>query len=98
MGFEDDISELENKIEDLENKLDDALLAKFELELKQKSDSLLRYEMQEMIRNIYHECRNLSEPDIEERHLEQKPDLATILKNLSENIRIFAKDYNIDLS
>ena len=97
MGFEDEISELENKIEALEGKLDDALLAKFDLELKQKSDSLLRYEMQEMIRNIYHECKNLSEPDANERYAEEKPDLETVLKNLSENIRIFAKDYNIDL-
>jgi len=94
-NFEDDYRKLEAKIEVLESQLDDALLAKFNLELQQKSDSLLRYEMQEMIRNIYHECKSLSVT--EERQYEEKPDLETILKNLSENIRIFAKGYNINL-
>ena len=93
--FEDNQAELEAKIKELESKLDDALLAKFDLELKQKSDGMMRYELEEMIRNIFHACKNVSESE-ENRH-EEKPDLDTVLKNLSENIRIFAKDYNIDL-
>ena len=95
MEFEDDYSKLEAKIVVLENKLDEALLAKFELEQKQKIDGLLRFEMQELLRNIYHACHNLTETE-SNRH-EKKPNLEIVLNNLSQNIRIFAKDYNINL-
>ena len=39
----------EEKIERLERQLDEALLKVFDLEHKHKSDSLIRFEMEEML-------------------------------------------------
>lgn len=80
----------EERIEDLGRKLDDALLRVFDLENKQKSDSLIRYELEEMLRSIYHECLRLKDS-------EEKPDTDAILKNLSENINRLFQDFKLNL-
>lgn len=80
-----------DKIEALERQLDEAMAEKYELDRQLKSDSMIRYELEEVIRSIYHECRNILKQE------GQKPDLETVLSNLSENIRKLAKDYNINL-
>ncbi len=78
----------EQKIQELEQKLDDALLKVFDLEAKQKSDSLVRYELEEILRSIYYECKRLKES-------EEKPAIDELLGNLSENIRRLFVDYKI---
>ena len=78
-------------IDKLEQKLDEALAKIFDLEAKQKKDALIRYELEEFIRNIYHECRNILTSE------EENPSLENVLENLSENIRKMAKDYHIHL-
>jgi len=80
-----------SKIEELENKLDEALAKVFELEKQQKQDGMIRYELEEMIRNIYRECRNILKSE------EEAPSLENVLENLSENIRRMTRDYNIQL-
>jgi predicted nucleic acid-binding Zn-ribbon protein len=80
------------KIEELEKKLDAALAKVFELESQQKRDGMIRYELEEFVRSIYYECRNLLEEESE-----VKPSLDKVLGNLSENIRKMARDYHIDL-
>jgi hypothetical protein len=80
------------KIEELEKKLDAALAKVFELEGQQKRDGMIRYELEEFVRSIYYECRNLLKEESEE-----KPSLEKVLGNLSENIRKMARDYHIDL-
>lgn len=80
------------KIEELEKKLDVALAKVFELESQQKRDGMIRYELEEFVRSIYYECRNLLEEESGE-----KPSLEKVLGNLSENIRKMAGDYHIDL-
>jgi hypothetical protein len=80
------------KIEELEKKLDAALAKVFELENQQKRDGMIRYELEEFVRSIYYECRNLLKEESEE-----KPSLEKVLGNLSENIRKMARDYHIDL-
>lgn len=80
------------KIELLEKKLDEALLKVFELENRAKRDGLVRYELEEFIRNIYRECRNILKNEEEE-----KPTLEQVLTHLSENIRKTAREYYIEL-
>ena len=80
-----------DKLAELEKQLDDAMAEKYELERQLKFDSMIRYELEEIIRGIYRECRNILKDEGE------KPDLETVLSNLSENIRKLAKDYNIEL-
>lgn len=80
----------EEKIEHLERQLDEALLKVFDLENKQKSDSLVRFELEEMLRSIYHECLRLKDS-------EEKPDTDTLLKNLSENISRLFLDFKLKL-
>lgn len=80
------------KIEVLEKKLDAALAKVFELESRQRRDAMIRYELEELVRSIYHECRNLLKEASEE-----KPPLEMVLENLYKNIRRMAKDYQIDL-
>jgi hypothetical protein len=48
--------------------------------------------LEEFVRSIYYECRNLLEEESE-----VKPSLEKVLGNLSENIRKMARDYHIDL-
>ena len=83
--------DLEEKIEELELKLDEAMTKVFELESKNKREELIRYELEEFIRNIYHECRNILKSE------DEHPSLENVLENLSENIRKMAKDYHIRL-
>lgn len=80
----------EEKIARLERDLEDALLRVYELESRQKSDSMIRFELEEMLRSIYHECHRLKES-------EEKPDIDTLLSNLAENIRRLMIDYKIRL-
>ena len=80
------------RIAELEKRLDVALAKVFELESQQKRDVMIRYELEELIRSIYHECRNLLKEESDE-----KPSLEKVLENLSINIRRMARDYQIDL-
>jgi len=80
----------EEKIEELERKLDEALLKVFDLESRRKSDSLVRYELEEVLRSIYHECSRL-------KASEEKPETDQLLENLAENIRKLFSDYKIRL-
>lgn len=79
-------------IELLEKKLDEALAKVFDLESRIKRDGLVRYELEEIIRSIYRECRNILKNEEEE-----KPELEQVLTHLSENISKMAKEYNINL-
>lgn len=78
----------EQKMQEMEQRLDNALLKVFDLEAKQKSDSLVRYELEEILRSIYYECKRLKES-------EEKPTIDELLGNLSENIRKMFIDYKI---
>jgi hypothetical protein len=80
------------KIASLEIKLDEALSKVFDLESRAKRDGLVRYELEEIIRNIYRECRNILKNQEEEM-----PTLEQVLTHLSENIRKIAREYHIDL-
>jgi hypothetical protein len=79
------------KYDELEAKLDEAMLRIYELEIQQERDRLVKYELQDFIRSIYHECRNLMKSEGQDLTLEE------VLANLSENIRVMARDYRIDL-
>ena len=80
----------EERIEHLGRQLDDALLRVFDLENKQKSDSMIRYELEEMLKSIYHECLRLKDSG-------KKPDTDALLKNLSENIKRLFQDFKLNL-
>jgi hypothetical protein len=86
------VMEDSEKIELLEKKLDEALAKVFELESLTKRDGLVRYELEEIIRSIYRECRNILKNEEE-----KKPTVDQVLTHLSENIRKMAKEYRIDL-
>jgi predicted DNA-binding protein (UPF0278 family) len=60
------------KIAELERQLVEALLKVYELEKKVKANSLLRYDMEEILRGLYRECIQLKES-------EDKPDIDTLL-------------------
>ncbi len=80
----------DEKISELEKQLDDALLKVFDLERKQKTDELIRYELEEMLRSVYYECLRLKGSD-------EKPDVDSLLHNLSENIRNLMEEYKLRL-
>lgn len=82
----------QEKIRQLEKELDEAMVKVIDLENRAKRDSLLRYELEEMLRSIYRECRNILKSEEEE-----KPELEQVLTHLSENIRKMAKEYHIGL-
>ncbi len=80
------------KIQQLEKELDEAMAKVFDLENRVKRDGLLRYELEEMLRSIYRDCREVLKAKEKE-----KPTLEKVLKHLSENIRKLARDYRFDL-
>ena len=80
------------KIQQLEKELDEAMAKVFDLENRVKRDGLLRYELEEMLRSICRDCREVLKAKEKE-----KPTLEKVLKHLSENIRKLARDYRFDL-
>jgi chromosome segregation ATPase len=82
----------QEKIQQLERELDEAMAKVFDLENRVKRDVLLRYELEEMLRSIYRDCREVLKAKEEE-----KPTLEKVLEHLSENIRKLARDYRFDL-
>jgi hypothetical protein len=77
--------------EALEQKLDEALLKVFDMERQIQRDRLLRYELEEFIRSIFRDCKQLLASE------EEKPSLENVLENIIENIRKLQKEYNIHL-
>ncbi len=74
----------------LETQLDKIETERFEFKQDLEREKLVRYELEEMVRRIYNDCRAVLNE-------EKKPSLETVLKSLSDNIRVMAKDYNIRL-
>jgi hypothetical protein len=77
-----------DKIIKLETLLDKIETERFEFKQDLEREKLIRYELEEMLRRIYNDCQSVLEQ-------ENKPDVDVVLKSLSDNIRVMAKDYNI---
>ncbi len=74
----------------LEAQLDKIETERFEFKQDLEREKLIRYELEELVRRIYNDCRTvLSE--------EKKPTLETVLESLSDNIRVMARDYGLRL-
>ena len=76
------------KIDELDEKLaqanEDLFLAKSDLEFSKSENIALK----NFVQNLYESCEGLEDMEI---------DLAHVIKNLKENIRVFAKDHGITL-
>jgi len=72
----------------LETQLDKIETERFEYKQDLEREKLIRYELEELVRRIYNDCRAVLQE-------EKKPALETVLESLSENIRVMARDYNI---
>ncbi len=78
------------KIIKLEAQLDKIDTERFEFKQNLEREKLIRYELEEMVRKIYNDCQSVLQQ-------ETKPEIDGVLKSLSENIRVMAKDYRIRL-
>ncbi len=74
----------------LETQLDKIETERFECKQELDREKLVRYELEELVRRIYNDCRAVLRE-------EKKPALETVLESLSDNIRVMARDYNIRL-
>ncbi|MCF6352691.1 MAG: hypothetical protein L3J06_06755 [Cyclobacteriaceae bacterium] len=72
----------------LETQLDKIETERFEYKQELAREKLIRYELEELVRRIYNDCRAVLQE-------EKKPTLETVLESLSDNIRVMARDYNI---
>ncbi len=79
-----------DRIIKLEAQLDKIETERFEYKQDLEREKLIRYELEEMVRRIYNDCRAVLKQ-------EKKPEVDVVLKSLSDNIRVMAKDYNIKL-
>jgi predicted metal-dependent hydrolase len=75
----------------LEQQLEEAHGRIYELESQLKRDSLIRSELEELVREIHLACQSILHTE------DKKLTLEEAMGNLSENIRKLAKDYNIQL-
>lgn len=78
------------RINKLEAEIDKIETERFEFKQDLEYEKLIRYELEEMMRRIYNDCRAVLNE-------EKKPPLETVLESLSNNIRVMAKDYGIRL-
>lgn len=85
------MNEDRQRIEQLEKELDETKAKMFDMESRLKRENMIRFELEEVIRNIFYACHDMKKSE------DKKPDLDTVLSNLAENIRKMAKDYNISL-
>ncbi len=79
-----------DKIIKLEAQLDKIETERFECKQDLERERLIRYELEEMVRRIYNDCQSVLKE-------EKKPSVDVVLKSLSDNIRVMARDYNIGL-
>ncbi len=82
--------EKNERIIKLETQLDKIETECFEYKQDLEREKLIRYELEELVRRIYNDCRTVLNED-------KKPAIETVLKSLSDNIRVMARDYNIRL-
>ncbi len=76
------------KIIKLEALLDKIETERFEFKQDLERAKLIRHELEEMVRRIYNDCQSALKE-------ERKPDVDVVLRSLSDNISVMAKDYNI---
>ncbi len=74
----------------LEAQLDKIETERFEFKQDLEREKLIRYELEELVRRIYNDCRTVLQE-------EEKPGIDVVLESLSENIRVMAKDYGLRL-
>ena len=78
----------EERIEKLEAQLDDVEEQLFNLQSDMKYVSTENIALKDFLSNLYHSCKELEDTEIETKD---------IIKNLTENIQVFARDHKIRL-